>query len=294
MTEGVDPRITFQFRKTNQVKLHCAEMGTGKPVILLHGFPELWYSWRAQIPALADAGYHVVAPDMRGYNLSDKPKGIAAYRMEELTADVAGLIRALGAERAVVAGHDWGAAVAWSFAMQYPELLERLIILNVPHPFVFLKALKTFRQLRKSWYIFYFQLPWLPEMGFRAGNYRALRNVFRHDPVRQGAFSEADIDQYVAAAAQPGALTAAINYYRAMLRMNQSAMRSGARVIEAPVLVLWGEQDRYIEPELADPDPKWVNNVRVVRYPDASHWLQADKPEEVNEQMLAFLADGGR
>src|SRR3954449_2631161 len=152
----------------NGVRLHYVEAGAGPLVVLLHGFPEFWYSWRHQIPALAAAGFRVVAPDMRGYNRSDKPRGVRAYSGDALTGDVAKLIRACGAERAVVVGHDWGAAVAWQFAMAYPALLERLVIMNAPHPARFLRALRTWRQARKSWYMFFFQLPWLPESRFRA------------------------------------------------------------------------------------------------------------------------------
>jgi epoxide hydrolase 4 len=158
----------------------------------------------------------VIAPDMRGYNRSDKPHGVRAYRGEVLTRDVARLIEAVGAERAAVVGHDWGGGVAWQFAMRYPERLARLVILNAPHPARFVAALCSWRQLRKSWYMFFFQLPWLPEASLRAHRFAPLRRVLRTEPVRSGAFSPADIEQYVAAAAQPGALTATINYYRAL------------------------------------------------------------------------------
>lgn len=289
MQNGTLAGVEHRFVEVNGIKLHCAEMGSGPLVVLLHGFPEFWYSWRYQMPALAAAGYRVVAPDMRGYNTSDKPKGVQAYSIDKLTSDVAELIKAYGEKQATVVGHDWGAAVAWTFAMQYPQHLERLIILNVPHPITFLKALKTFRQLRKSWYIFFFQIPWLPERGFRANNYASLRRVFRKDPVRQGAFSEGDIEKYVEAAAQPGALTAAINYYRAMFRSSPSKVNSDLRPITAPTLVIWGEQDNYLGKELADPHPKWVKDVRVERLPDASHWVQCDRPDEVNRLMLDFL-----
>lgn len=273
------------------VKLHYAEAGRGPLVLLLHGFPEFWYTWKNQIPALAAAGFRVVAPDLRGYNLSDKPAGVAAYDGEVLAADIDGLVRALGEERAHVVGHDWGAAVAWLFAMRFPARLRRLAILNVPHPAKFLGALKTWRQLKKSWYIFYFQIPWLPERGMRARGYAAVRAVLRRDPVRPDAFSPEDVKRYVEAAAQPGALTGAINYYRALRRRTPGQAATLFRRIEDPVLVLWGEQDRYLGAELADPDPAWVPRARVVRLPQASHWVHWDAPEEVNRRLIEFLRE---
>jgi len=271
--------------------LHYVEAGDGPLTVLLHGFPEFWYSWRLQIPALAKAGYHAVAPDMRGYNLSDKPRNVRDYRVDILARDIARLIEACRAERATVIGHDWGAGVAWQFAMSYPEMLDRLVIMNVPHPVRFLRALRTRRQLRKSWYIFFFQIPWLPELLIRAGNYAMLRWTFRNDPVRPSAFSEDDIERYAEAMARPGALTAAINYYRALFRQNPLSAWSSLRRIDAPVLVIWGARDRFLGAELAEPDRKWVPNVRVERLADASHWVQLDQPEAVNTLLLNFLSE---
>jgi pimeloyl-ACP methyl ester carboxylesterase len=286
-------RITpvHRYADLGDVRLHYVETGSGPLVVLLHGFPEFWYSWRYQIPALVQAGFHVVAPDMRGYNRSAKPPGVRSYRMDLLTRDVERLIRHVGASKAVVVGHDWGAAVAWGFAMQYPALLERLVILNVPHPARMLRALRTVRQVRKSWYMFFFQVPRLPEALLRANHLAALRRPFRRDPVQRGAFSEADIERYVEAARQPGALTGAINYYRALFRQGFGRARASIRRIEAPVLVIWGEQDRYLGAELAEPDRALVPYARVERLPDASHWVQADQPETVNALLLDFLAD---
>lgn len=283
--------IAHRYADLPGVRLHYVEAGAGPLVVLLHGFPEAWFAWQHQIPALVAAGYRVIAPDMRGYNLSGKPAGVRAYTTDRLTGDVAALIRHCGAETATVIGHDWGAAVAWLFAMRHPELLTRLAILNVPHPARMLRGLRTLRQLRKSWYIFFFQLPWLPEASFRARDYAVLRGTLRRDPVRPGAFSAEDIARYVAAAAQPGALTGGMNYYRALIRHPQAAGQ--ARRIEAPVLVIWGQQDRYLGPELAEPSPRWVPNCRVERLPDASHWVQADAPERVNALLVGFLAGSG-
>ena len=196
--------LAHRYADLGDVRLHYVEIGEGPLVVLLHGFPEFYYAWRWTCPALAAAGLRVVAPDLRGYNLSSKPRGVRRYRMAYLTRDVARLIRACGAERAAVVGHDWGGAVAWAFAMRYPALLTRLGILNAPHPARFLRALRTPRQLRKSWYMFFFQLPWLPEASFRAQNYARLRETLRTDPVRPGAFDDADVARYVEAIARPG------------------------------------------------------------------------------------------
>lgn len=285
----IEQLVVHRYAELDGVRLHYVEAGTGPLVILLHGFPDFWYSWRHQIPALAAAGYRAVAPDMRGYDLSGKPKGIDAYLGEHLAGDVAGLIRAVGADRAVVVGHDWGAGVAWEFAIRYPELLDRLVILNVPHPARMLRGLRTWRQLLKSWYMFFFQLPGLPEAAIRAGNYASLRRLFRTDPCRPNAFTPADIERYVAAAAQPGALTGAINYYRALFRRSPAAAQRMLRRIDAPVLVIWGEQDRYLGRELAEPDPEWVPHARVERLPQSSHWVQHDDPDRVNTLLLQFL-----
>src|SRR5438477_525055 len=163
-SEPTSPAWHHRYVVVNGVRLHLVEAGSGPLVVLLHGFPEFWYTWRHAIPALAAAGFHVLAPDLRGYNLSQKPAGVRSYRMELLTEDIAGLIRQAGAHKAAVAGHDWGGGIAWSLAMRYPQLLDKLIILNSPHPGAFLRELRTWKQLRNSWYIFFFQLPLLPEV----------------------------------------------------------------------------------------------------------------------------------
>jgi pimeloyl-ACP methyl ester carboxylesterase len=282
--------IAHSYAELGRLRLHYVEAGAGPLVVLLHGFPEYWYSWRHQLPALAAAGYHVVAPDMRGYNLSSKPRRLRAYDVDDLARDVAALVRHCGAARAAaLVGHDWGAGVAWVCAMRYPRLTERLVILNVPHPVRMLEGLRTARQLRKSWYIFLFQLPWLPEALFRARDYAMIRDVFHRDPLRPGAFTQADVKRYVEAMARPGALTGAINYYRAFVR---KGLREGTRTIrpiDLPTLVIWGEQDRYLGPELAAPPRRWVPHARVERLLDASHFVQNDRPERVNTLLLDFL-----
>ncbi|HEU0052273.1 MAG TPA: alpha/beta hydrolase [Longimicrobium sp.] len=271
----------------NGVRLHWVEAGKGPLVVLLHGFPEFWYAWRNQIPALAEAGFRVVALDLRGYNLSEKPREVSAYGMATVAEDVAELIRHLGAERAHVAGHDWGGVVAWWLAMLHPERVERLVIFNAPHPRVFRRELKTLRQLRKSWYAFFFQLPRLPEAVFRRGGFAILDRVFLESPRRKGAYTARDVEKYREAVSRPGAITAMLNYYRAARRVPNPRTRR----IDAPTLVIWGEKDPHLNVENTVGLEPHVPSVRVERIPDASHWVLADAPDRVNELMIAFLRE---
>ena len=252
-------------------------------VVFLHGFPELWISWKAQLRAFADAGFWAVAPDLRGYNESDKPEGIDAYQVEELSADVAGLIRALGRKNAIVVGHDWGAAVAWSVAQLHPLVVSRLAILNVPHPLAMMRGLRRPAQLKKSWYMFFFQLPKIPERAIARDDFAYIRRMFGVD-----GFTNDEIQPYVEALKTPGALTAALNYYRAAMRRVFTGRVPKTVVIECPVLVIWGDKDRYLGKELADPPARFVPNARVVHIPDAPHWVQAAAPDQVNHHLLKF------
>jgi epoxide hydrolase 4 len=287
MLRGVE--LAHRYADLGDVRLHYVEAGEGPLVLLLHGFPQFWYQWRHQIPALVEADFRVVAPDMRGYNLSDKPPGVQAYRIELLARDVERLILACGERTAVVVGHDWGAIAAWIAAMRRPGRVERLAILNVPHPARSLDGLLSPMQLLRSSYMFFFQIPRLPEEVIRAGDFALLRTVFRSDPVRSEAFTAEDIVRYIEAIARPGALTATINYYRALLRY-PGETRALLQRVEAPVLVIWGERDRFLSRRLAEPPHLWVPNlIRVKRLPDASHWVAEDRPLEVNTLLLDFL-----
>jgi epoxide hydrolase 4 len=270
------------------IRLHYVEAGNGPLVILLHGFPEFWYSWRHQLPALAQAGFHVVAPDMRGYNLSDKPHDWRAYDAALLADDIAGLIRSFGEQRAYVAGHDWGAAVAYSLAMLHPDVIRRLAILNVPHPARMVEGLRTLKQLRKSWYMFFFQIPSLPERLIARDGFSFAKRSLRADS--KDAFSDADLERYVEAWSQPGALTGSINYYRAALRRSPRKALARLAPIHTPTLVIWGMRDRHLGSELAEPAREWVPDVRVERIPDATHWVQHDAPDRVNELLISFFA----
>ncbi len=276
----------------NGVRLHFVEQGEGPLVVLLHGFPEFWYSWRHQIPALAEAGFRVIAPDQRGYNTSEKPPGVRSYRIEHLVDDVAALIEHAGESRAVVIGHDWGGVVAWAVSMLRPEVVEKLVVLNAPHPGALQREFRRLRQLARSWYVFFFQLPWLPEAAIRFRGYRMLDRGLRRESTRPGAFSDEDIAAYKNALAQPGALTAAINYYRAAVRRNPFESARMLRQIDVPALLIWGEQDPYLGIELTEGLERWVPGIRVERIPEASHWVQVDAAERVNELMIEFLREG--
>jgi len=289
VAEFREDALTHGEAALSDVRLHYVELGEGPLVVLLHGFPEFWYSWRYQFGPLAEAGFRVVAPDMRGYNLSEKPRGVAAYRTANLTRDVAELIEHLGESSAVVGGHDWGAAVAWLFAQEYPQLLRKLVIMNVPHPLALRRGFWRRGQFLRSWYILLFQIPWLPEAISRLTQFWFFRRAFRRDPVRATAFSEDDVARYLEAWRRPGALRSAIHYYRAAVRDLLVGRSPRPAVIEQPVLVLWGERDAYLGPHLAEPPAEWVPNCTLHRIPDASHWLQVDCPDVVNRQLLEFL-----
>jgi pimeloyl-ACP methyl ester carboxylesterase len=280
--------ITHRTVRVNGVSLHVAEAGAGPAVVLLHGFPVFWYSWARQMEALAGAGFRAIAPDLRGYNLSDKPAGVAAYRLSLLVGDVAALIEQEAEGRAVVVGHDWGGALAWKLAMDRPELVERLVILNAPYPAAFRRELSNPAQWLRSWYIAFFQLPYLPERWLAAGNFALLDRMFRREPVRPGTFTPHDIALYKAALARPGALTAAINWYRALVR-HPGDLHAAARPIAAPTLLIWGESDPYLGVGMTEDLDRWVPGIRVVRFPDAGHWIHNEAPERVNSLLLGFL-----
>jgi pimeloyl-ACP methyl ester carboxylesterase len=264
----------------NGVRLHAIEAGPpGGPLyILLHGFPEFSYGWRKQIPALAAAGYHVVAPDQRGYNLSDKPREIKSYAISELTADI---LQIAGGRSFRLAGHDWGAAVAWAVALMRPPALEKLTILNVPHPAVMMKHLRGDPgQMLRSWYMFFFQLPGAPEALFRTiGRQSMVRTSRRH------TFTAQDLDIYAHAWSQPGAITGMINWYRALMRIRPPAMPDP--MIRIPVNIVWGKKDAFLKHIMAQESARYCPDSRVIYLPDATHWVQHEEPERVNEILLS-------
>src|SRR5215471_5192937 len=229
MIVAEDTRPREGYAEIGDQRMHYLEAGEGPLIVLLHGFPEFWYGWRRQIRPLAAAGFRVIAPDLRGYNLSSKPAGVSAYNSDGLAADIRGLIRERGAESALLAGHDWGGTVAWTIAMTHPEVVDRLAILNAAHPRKLLEGLHHPGQLKKSWYFFFFDLPELPESVVHADHWRFFRHFLRD---AHPAYTAAEIDRYVEAWSQPGAATAMINYYRSSVR--QKDPEAQLRPVQAP------------------------------------------------------------
>jgi epoxide hydrolase 4 len=275
------------FADLGNIKLHYVEEGEGDLALLLHGFPDYHASWRAQMPALAEAGFRAVAPDLRGYNLSDKPEGVGSYRMERLIDDVLRLIQALDAPRAHIIGHDWGAIIAWQFALRHPEWLDRLAILNVPHPaHVPMRWLFDPVQLYKSWYVFFFQLPSIPEQRISDDDFKNLKRVYFG---QKKAFDPDEIEGYIEAARRTGNMSGPVNYYRALLRKSLIPRSGDRKRIDHPVLVLWGDDDPALQPSLAEPPTDLVPNCEVIHFPDAGHWVHKERPDEVNALLTGFL-----
>ena len=273
--------------KTNGVNLHVVQAGPedGPLVILLHGFPEFWYGWHKQIDFLAEQGYRVWAPDQRGYNISEKPNGIAAYNLNELSADVIGLIDAAGRDTAMLIGHDWGAAVAWWTACKYPQRLSKLVILNVPHQNVFRKTVLTDReQSMKSWYIGFFQIPFIPETLMGAIGESMARGM--QSGSKPGAFTDADMLEYRKAWAQPGALKSMINWYRAIV---QQQPQSPDPRVKMPTLILWGKKDNFLKSEMAQASLAYCDDGKLIYFDEATHWIQHEEPDRVNQLMLEFF-----
>jgi len=270
------------------VRLNAVAAGPvdGPLAILLHGFPEFWYSWRKQIGPLAEAGFRVVAPDQRGYNVSSKPPAVADYSVSNLMADVIAIADLLGRDKFFLAGHDWGAAVAWATALQYPQRLGKLAILNVPHPAVFLHTLRTNpRQMLRSWYMALFQLPRIPEARFAANNFAVGVKALVASS-RPGTFSAEDLDQYRKAWANPGTPTAMINWYRAAFRHRPALADPQVHVATR---ILWGQRDRFLLPEMAQESLKYCDSAELTYFPDATHWLQHEEPEAVNVALIEFF-----
>lgn len=284
--------IQHRYVTTNGVALHVVTAGPqdGPLVILLHGFPEFWYGWRRQIPALAEAGFTVWAPDQRGYNLSDKPTGSSNYNLDVLADDIVGLIDAGGRERAFVVGHDWGGAVAWWLARVFPERIEKLVILNSPHGSALSRMLQQSRQQRmRSAYMFFFQVPVLPEAILGLANWRPLLWLLGRSS-NQGTFSQADLTAYRQAFARPRAMTSMLQWYRTNLRSRPS--RRGRRRISVPSMLLWGSQDSFFMPELASESLGYCDDGRLEWFEGATHWLHLEQPEQVNDEIITFFRNG--
>jgi pimeloyl-ACP methyl ester carboxylesterase len=287
--------VSHGFATVNGVRLHYAESGTGDLVVLLHGFPEFWYSWRHQLKALAPH-FHVVAPDLRGYNLSDKPTKVEDYRLEVLAEDIIGLINHFGGRRAAIVGHDWGGGLAWMLAQKYADRVSKLVVMQTP-PAAAWRANFSVAQLLRSWYMFFFQLPRIPEWLIGRNNFALLHKFFEENVARPGTFSEADIAVYREAIQKPEAITAALNYYRANVMRLMGRASASTKVkaaqdnrIHVPTLFIFGEQDVAILPKTVAGLERFMNApYRELRIPDAGHWVQNEAPNEVNTALLDFL-----
>ncbi|MBA3469070.1 MAG: alpha/beta hydrolase [Herpetosiphonaceae bacterium] len=272
----------------NGVNLHYVIAGSGPLVVLLHGFPEFWYSWRHQIEPLAQR-HTVVALDQRGYNHSSKPAAVADYALEQLVEDVRALIRHLGHTHAVIVGHDWGGVVAWAFAMRYPLVTLRLAVLNLPHPRLMRKALLSNpRQMLRSWYAAAFQIPKLPEWLMERGRYGLLTRSFTSWVSRSNVFTPADLELYRQAWSQPGALTAMVNWYRAF-RFSKNFYATVPEIISVPTLLIWGTADKALGQELTYGTERYVSDLRVRYLNGISHWVQQEAPDEVNALLVPFV-----
>jgi len=284
-----------QMIKINGVHLHVVTDGAedAPPVLLLHGFPEFHYGWRKQIAALAAAGFRVIAPDQRGYNLSDKPKSVAAYSVDVLAQDATALLDHFGIQKVNLVGHDWGAAVAWTVALNQPGRVEKLAILNVPHPDVMTRfILHHPAQRKKSWYIYFFQIPFLPEWILSRNDFRNLTRMLLGSG-KKGTFTREDVSAYKTAWAQRGALSGMINWYRAIARASLKNIFRGAarapRRVTPPALILWGKRDVALSHEMVQPSLDLCDDGRVVFFDNATHWVQHDEADAVNEELIKFL-----
>jgi pimeloyl-ACP methyl ester carboxylesterase len=273
--------IEFDNLEVNGIRLHTALIGPpkGNPVILLHGFPEAWFGWENQIEPLVKAGLRVIIPDQRGYNLSSKPTGIDEYLTETLINDILGLADKLGYKDFYLAGHDWGAIIAWGVALSAPERVKRLVIANVPHPAVFKTFLKShLSQMLKSWYMIFFQIPRIPEWFSRLGNWKFLVRAM------PGYWEEDQYNRYREAWSQPGAITTMINWYRAAFSRSSPSRQSN--IIQPPTLIIWGKQDPHLSCQMAALSLEYCPEGELVYFDDASHWVQHDKAPEVSQLLI--------
>lgn len=284
-----DSGISIEWVEANGLTFEVATAGEGNHLALfLHGFPELHYSWRDQIPLLSEMGYRVWAPNLRGYGGTSRPEGVRAYALDNLVEDIAALIDASGASKVTLFAHDWGGAIAWCFAILAPRKLERFVVMNLPHPLAFRRELKSWRQLRKSWYIYFFQIPLLPEKLLGRSGAKPIANVFAKTSCNPQNFGPEVLATYVDAAARPGALTAMLNYYRAVVR-HARTLDLGDGMVDVPTLMIWGEQDVALDVRGTEGTDRWVPDFTLERLPEASHWVQQDAPDTVNAILKQWL-----
>jgi pimeloyl-ACP methyl ester carboxylesterase len=290
---GIRSPLESRVFHINGIALHVVLAGpaTGKPLVFLHGFPEFWFAWRLQIDHFVSSGYRVIIPDQRGYNLSDKPAGIASYSIDLLAKDVVGILDTVTDSKAFVVGHDWGAVVTWYLAARYSERVSRTAMLSVPHPRIFTKNLiiKS-AQLRRSWYLFFFQLPWLPEFVLRRRDWSLLVRALR-DTSPRGVFSDADLKRYKESWSKKGALTAMLNWYRAaLLRPSKFAVDPKASRVKVPALLIWGKNDQFAGEAMARESLQYCDDGHLEMFETATHWVQHEEPAQVNTLLSQFFA----
>jgi len=288
---GIRSPLEFRVFHINGVALHVVLAGStsGKPLILLHGFPEFWFAWRRQIDYFVSSGYRVIIPDQRGYNLSDKPAGIASYSIDLLAKDVVGILDTVASSKAFVVGHDLGAAVTWYLAARYSDRFHRAAMFGVPHPRVFMKNLiLNPAQLRRSWYVFFFQLPWLPEFILRRRDWALLVRLLRNTS-SPGVFSDSDLERYEESWARKDALTAMLNWYRAaILRPSKLALDPDASRVKVPTLLIWAKNDQFVGEAMARESLEYCDDGHLEMLESATHWIQHEQP--VNTLLSQFFA----
>lgn len=279
--------------RLNGIDLHLVEAGPsdGPLVIFLHGFPEFWYAWHDQIEAFAAAGYRVFAPDQRGYNTSSRPPGASAYHANKTASDIVGLIDWAGRRQAVLVGHDWGGHAAWWTAACHASRVERLVVLNAAHPNVmFRNVLLNPRQAIKSWYVLFFQVPWVPEFLLSCRDFALLRRLVRWDG-DHGPMSPEEERRYIAAWSQPHAFKSMINWYRAAVRVRPRTLDHTR--ITVPILLIWGDKDQFLDRSLAEQSMAYCDSGRLVHVPEASHWMHHERPDKVATLIHEFLTERG-
>ena len=285
--------ITIDFVEAGELTFEVAQAapkkGSGDHLaLLLHGFPELHFSWRHQIPLLAEMGYRVWAPNLRGYGGTSRPEGVRNYAMDKLTADIDALINASGAKKVTLFAHDWGAIIAWAYAITRKTSLERLVIMNVPHPKPAQREIKQWHQRKKSWYIYFFQLPMLPERMLARRGGEAVGDIIANTSCNPHLFGPEVREVYSEASRRPGARTAMVNYYRALAR-HRDTLDMGDFRVEVPTLMVWGEEDVAIHIKCTEGTQDWVSDLTLKRLPGISHWVQQDAPDSVNAIIKDWL-----
>jgi len=293
-----EPRLQHEYANLGGIRLHYVTAGTGPLILFIHGFPEFWYEWKTQLVEFG-RDHQAVAPDMRGYNLSAKPPGVDQYRMKYLVEDLRALAEYLGQKKFILIGHDWGGAVAWAYPLYYPDHLDKLIIINAPHPVVFARELgKNPAQQKASQYMLMFRSP-QAEGILSANHYAQLVETVLSDGLKQGYFTEEDRQAYIEAWSQPGALTGGLNYYRAARvgpstgedrqTTGKSASDQSSLIIRVPTLVIWGEKDTALLTGNLEGLDRFVSDLTIRRIPDGSHWVIHEKPDLVNVYIREFI-----